>query len=143
MKNNFHMKPWQNGDNITQVSISKIKQFRYHFNKLCERPTFQLWFIYKCIKLFPFNQALASWHWSKLYGFIVYINLHMFCRSLFVLLYFFFCPLYCLFFGLLILITSLVSSNSSCPLMGRSNNTPPTKKRGWTQVLLKERTGIV
>jgi hypothetical protein len=38
----------------------------------------------------------------------------MFCRSLFVLLYFFFWPLCCLFFfDLRILITPLVSSNSS------------------------------
>ena len=38
----------------------------------------------------------------------------MFCRSLFVLLYFFFWPLCCLFFfDLRILITHLVSSNSS------------------------------
>ena len=39
----------------------------------------------------------------------------MFCRSLFVLLYFFFWPFVCLFFcDIGILITSLVSSNSSC-----------------------------
>ena len=37
----------------------------------------------------------------------------MFCRSLFVLLYFFFWPLCCLFFDIRILITLLVSSNSS------------------------------
>ena len=38
----------------------------------------------------------------------------MFCRSLFVLLYFFFWPLFCLFFfDIQILITPLVSSNSS------------------------------
>ena len=38
----------------------------------------------------------------------------MFCRSLFVLLYFFFWPLCCLFFfDLRIVITPLVSSNSS------------------------------
>jgi hypothetical protein len=38
----------------------------------------------------------------------------MFCRSLFVLLYFFFWPLCCLFFfNIRILITPLVSSNSS------------------------------
>ena len=38
----------------------------------------------------------------------------MFCRSLFVLLYFFFWPLYCLFFfDIRILIIPLVSSNSS------------------------------
>jgi hypothetical protein len=39
----------------------------------------------------------------------------VFCRSLFVLLSFFFWPLYCLFvFDLRTLITPLVSSNSSC-----------------------------
>ena len=37
----------------------------------------------------------------------------MFCRSLFVLLYFFFWPLCCLFFNIWILIIPLVSSNSS------------------------------
>ena len=37
----------------------------------------------------------------------------MFCRSLFVLLNFFFLPLSCLFFDLRMLITSLVSSNPS------------------------------
>jgi hypothetical protein len=40
----------------------------------------------------------------------------MFCISLFVLLYFFFWPLCCLFFyDIRILIAPLVSSNSSCP----------------------------
>ena len=38
----------------------------------------------------------------------------MFCRSLFVLLSFFFLPSCCLSFDLRILITHLVSSNSSC-----------------------------
>ena len=39
----------------------------------------------------------------------------VFCRSLFVILFFFFWPLCCLsFFDLLILITPFVSSNSSC-----------------------------
>ena len=37
----------------------------------------------------------------------------MFCKPLFVLLNFFFWPLYCLFFDIQILITPLVSSNSS------------------------------
>ena len=41
--------------------------------------------------------------------------MNMFCRSLFVLLYFFFWPLFCLFFfDIRILNTPLVSSNSSC-----------------------------
>ena len=38
----------------------------------------------------------------------------MFCTSLFVLLYFFFWPLFCLSFYLWLLITPLVSSNFSC-----------------------------
>ena len=41
----------------------------------------------------------------------------MFCRSLFDPLYFFFWPLCCLFFDIQILITPLVSSNSSCPFV--------------------------
>ena len=44
----------------------------------------------------------------------------MFCRSLFVLLSFFFWPLCCLSFDLRILITHLVSSNSSA--MGKLQN---------------------
>ena len=44
----------------------------------------------------------------------ILIFMCMFCRSLFVLLYLFFWPLCCLFFfDILILITPLVSSNSS------------------------------
>jgi hypothetical protein len=44
----------------------------------------------------------------------------MFCRSLFVLLYFFFWPLCCLFFfDIRILITLLLSSNSCYPLCGQ------------------------
>jgi len=39
----------------------------------------------------------------------------MFCRSLFAFLSFFFWPLCCLSFVLRILVTRLVSSNSSCP----------------------------
>ena len=41
--------------------------------------------------------------------------------SLFVLLYFFFWPLCCLFFDIHILIAPLVSSNSSCHIMNYSN----------------------
>jgi len=41
----------------------------------------------------------------------------MFCRSLFVLLYFFFWLMCCLFFDIRILITPLVSSNSSIDLL--------------------------
>jgi hypothetical protein len=45
----------------------------------------------------------------------------MFCRSLFVLLYFFFWPLCCLFFfDIRILIAPLVSSNSACQNHGCS-----------------------
>ena len=44
----------------------------------------------------------------------LFVLLYFFCcRSLFVLLFFFFCPLCCLFFDLQTLITPLVSSNSS------------------------------
>ena len=45
--------------------------------------------------------------------FTIFSYMCMFCRSLFVLLYFFFWPLCCLFFDLRILIAPLVSSNSS------------------------------
>ena len=54
----------------------------------------------------------------------------MFCRSLFVLLYFFFWPLCCLFyFDMRILITPLVSSNSS----QRLND---TKGDRWENVIV-------
>ena len=43
----------------------------------------------------------------------IFSFIYMFCRSLFVLLYFFFWPLCCLFFDIRILIAPLVSSNSS------------------------------
>jgi hypothetical protein len=60
--------------------------------------------------------TISTWvHPRFLVGFVLLDLLCvMFCRSLFVLLSFFFWPLYCLFFfDLLILITPLVSSNSS------------------------------
>jgi hypothetical protein len=50
--------------------------------------------------------------WGSCYS--IFTFMCMFCRSLFVLLYFFFWPLCCLFFfDIRILITPLVSSNSS------------------------------
>ena len=76
------------------------------------------------LELYKLFHYLNHW-WVRLY----YLSSHpvfsgvrviifsfrcMFCRSLFVLLYFFFWPLYCLFFfDIQILITPLVSSNSS------------------------------
>ena len=52
----------------------------------------------------------------------------MFCRSLFVLLYFFFWPLCCLFFfDIRFLITPLVSSNSSSKIKYRSRR----KRQNW------------
>jgi len=49
--------------------------------------------------------------------YLIFSFMCMFCWSLFVLLYFFFWPLCCLFFfDIRILITLLVSSNSSCQL---------------------------
>jgi len=52
-----------------------------------------------------------SERWGSSYSLFSFMC--MFCRSLFVLLSFFFWPLCCLFFGLRILITPLVFSNSS------------------------------
>jgi len=50
----------------------------------------------------------------------------MFCRSLFVLLFFFFWPLCCLFFfDIRILITPLVSSNSSYTILTRVTQPVP------------------
>ena len=53
--------------------------------------------------------------WGSCY--LIFSFICMLCRSLFVLLYFFFWPLCCLFFfDIRILITPLVSSSSSCQL---------------------------
>ena len=51
-----------------------------------------------------------GFQWGLCYS--IFSFMCMFCRSLFVLLYFFFWSLCCLFFDLWILITSLVSSSS-------------------------------
>ena len=57
-----------------------------------------------------------SFYWGSCYSIISFMC--MFCRSLFVLLSFLFWPLCCLFFfDIRILITPLVSSNSSCPFV--------------------------
>ena len=53
-------------------------------------------------------------YWGSCYS--IFSFMCVFCRSLFVLLCFFFWPLCCLsFFDIRILITSMVSSNSSYP----------------------------
>ena len=49
--------------------------------------------------------------WGSCYS--IFSFMCMFCESFFVLLFFFFQPLWCLFFDLRILITLLISSNSS------------------------------
>ena len=54
-----------------------------------------------------------GFYWGSCYSILSFMC--MFCRSLFVLLYFFFWTLSCLFFfDMRILITPLESSNSSC-----------------------------
>jgi hypothetical protein len=60
-------------------------------------------------------EFIPGCQWGSCYSIFSFIC--MFCRSLFVLLYFFFWPLYYLFFDIRILITPLVSSNSSYYLM--------------------------
>jgi hypothetical protein len=61
-------------------------------------------------------EFIPSFKWSLCYS--IFSVICVFCRSLFVLLFFFFWPLCCLFFfDLLILITPLVSTNSSCPFV--------------------------
>ena len=57
-------------------------------------------------------EFIPGFNWGSCYSIFSFIC--MFCWSLFVLLYFFFWPLCCLFFfDIRILITPLVSSNSS------------------------------
>ena len=57
-------------------------------------------------------EFIPGFQWDSCYSIFSFIC--MFCRSLFVLLYFFFWPLYCLFFfDIRMLIVPLVSSNSS------------------------------
>jgi hypothetical protein len=55
---------------------------------------------------------ISGFEWGSCYSIFTFIS--MFCRSLFVLWYFFFLPMCFLFFDIRILITPLVSSNSSC-----------------------------
>ena len=57
-------------------------------------------------------EFMPGFKWGSCYSIFCFICI--FCRSLFVLIYFFFGPLCCLFFfDIRFLITSLVSSNSS------------------------------
>ena len=57
-------------------------------------------------------EFIPGFYWGSFYS--IFSFMCMFCRSLFVLLYFFFWPLCCLFFfDIRILITPLVSSSSS------------------------------
>jgi hypothetical protein len=59
-------------------------------------------------------ESLDSAHWRPDICYSIFSFMCIFCRSLFVLLYLLFRPLCCLFFfDLSILITPLVSSNSS------------------------------
>ena len=66
-------------------------------------------------ELLPFRSTpefTPGFQWGSCYSIFSFIC--MFCRSLFVILYFFFWPLLCLFFfDILIMIVPLVSSNSS------------------------------
>jgi hypothetical protein len=77
--------------------------------------------IEKPCKIFILHRVLKlnQWKWGSCYS--IFSFLCLFCRSLFVLLYFFFWPLYCLFFDIWILITILVSSNSSCDKFSRKS----------------------
>ena len=61
--------------------------------------------------LCDYNFAVFHFKWSSCYS--IFSFMLMFYISLFVLLYFFFWPLCCLFFDIRILTTPLVSSNSS------------------------------
>ena len=64
-------------------------------------------------KLFlPFKSIWAQPGFCGVHGAWSLVFCVVFCRSLF---WFVFSPLYCLFFDLRILITTLVSSNSYCP----------------------------
>ena len=71
----------------------------------------------KCLKLFTFDkymkfEIMSLIYWGSCYS--IFSFACMFCRSLFVLLSFFFCPLCFLsFFDVRILITPLISSSSS------------------------------
>ena len=57
------------------------------------------------------SPSVFGFQWCSCYS--IFNFMYMFCRSLFVLLSFFFWSLCCLFFDIQILITPLVSSNSS------------------------------
>jgi hypothetical protein len=72
------------------------------------------------IQIIQGDHCLPFWSTWVLVGFVLlyFCFMCMFYRSLFVLLYFFFWSLCCLFFfNIRILITPLVSSNSSCKFL--------------------------
>jgi hypothetical protein len=69
---------------------------------------------FKSVDIHPLNTSTHN------YNYYTFSFMLMFCRSLFVLLYFFFWPLCCLFFDIRILITPLISSNSSYIFLGCS-----------------------
>ena len=84
-------------------------------------------------------EFIPGFQWSLCYSIFSFIS--MFCRSLFVLSTFFFWSLCCLFFiDLLILISSLVSSNSSY-----AQTTMNSAKIKYAMAILKSklRTNIV
>ena len=73
--------------------------------------------------LYCANPCYFGFQWGSFYWICSFMC--MFWRWLFVLFSFFIWPLCCLFFNLRILITPLVSSNSSYLKLGYSNVGPP------------------
>ena len=81
------------------------------------------------------REFTPGFQWGSCYS--IFSFMCMFCRSLFVLLYFFFWPLYCLyFFDVRVLITPLVSSNFSYREKGNFDTN--TSRPEITSFLIKQ-----
>ena len=102
---------WTGKITISQVSVFSSLN---HLLTTIHMSSFNLVLIPNMVpELFPLIEKwqICDFYWGLCYS--VFSFICIFCRSLFVLLYFFFWPSCCLFFDLRIPITSLVSSNPS------------------------------
>jgi hypothetical protein len=94
--------------------VPLVEQELFSFRSTCVHPGYRLLEHLSSLPGFSGVRVTRSFSFRCMFCRSLFVLLYFFfCRSLFVLLFFFFCPLCCLFFNLQILITPLVSSNSS------------------------------
>jgi hypothetical protein len=94
------------------MSASRLVYSTHFFTHPIHHVAFTCGYLY--IRVHDYNLNIVESgvkHHNPLYS--IFSFMCMFCRPFFVLLCFFFWPLCCLFFDIRILITPLVSSNSS------------------------------